>query len=54
VMSGFRFVRHQAKKQQPVLIINRGPTRGDDLASLKIENGCSETLGEIRAALLGR
>lgn len=53
VMSGFRFVRHQAKKQQPVLIINRGPTRGDDLASLKIENGCSETLGEIRAALLG-
>jgi NAD-dependent SIR2 family protein deacetylase len=54
VMSGFRFVRHHAKKQQPVLIINRGPTRGDDLASLKIENGCSETLGEIRAALLGR
>jgi NAD-dependent SIR2 family protein deacetylase len=54
VMSGFRFVRHQAKKQQPVLIINRGPTRGDDLASFKIENGCSETLGEIRAALLGR
>jgi NAD-dependent SIR2 family protein deacetylase len=54
VMSGFRFVRHQAKKQQPVLIINRGPTRGDDLASLKIENGCSEALGEIRAALLGR
>ena len=54
VMSGFRFVRHQAKKQQPVLIINRGPTRGDDLASLKIENGCSETLAEIRAALLDR
>lgn len=54
VMSGFRFVRHQAKKQQPVLIINRGPTRGDDLASLKIENGCSEALGEIRAVLLGR
>jgi NAD-dependent SIR2 family protein deacetylase len=52
VMSGFRFVRHQAKDQRPIVIINRGPTRGDDLATLKIENGCSETLGELRATLL--
>jgi NAD-dependent SIR2 family protein deacetylase len=52
VMSGFRFVRHQVKNQQPVVIINRGPTRGDDLATLKIDNGCSETLGEICATLL--
>ena len=37
VMSGLRFVRHQAKRQQPVVIINRGPTRGDDLATVKIE-----------------
>ncbi|HJV12643.1 MAG TPA: NAD-dependent protein deacetylase [Propionibacteriaceae bacterium] len=52
VMSGLRFVRHQAKCQQPVVIINRGPTRGDDLATLRIDNGCTETLGELRATLL--
>jgi NAD-dependent SIR2 family protein deacetylase len=52
VMSGLRFVRHQAKRAQPVIIINRGPTRGDELAFLKIDNGCSETLAELREALL--
>jgi len=52
VMSGLRFVRHQVKRQQPVVIINRGPTRGDELASLKIDGGCSETLAELRATLL--
>jgi len=52
VMSGLRFVRHQAKQQQPVVIINRGPTRGDELASLKIDSGCSETLAGLRATLL--
>jgi len=51
VMSGLRFVRHQVKQQQPVVIINRGPTRGDDLATVKIEHGCSETLAELRATL---
>ena len=44
VMSGLRFVRHSAKQGRPVVIINRGPTRGDDLATLKIDGGCSETL----------
>ena len=52
VMSGLRFVRHQARLQQPVVIINRGPTRGDDLATVKIDSGCSETLSEIRETLL--
>ena len=52
VMSGLRFVRHQARYREPVVIINRGPTRGDDLATLKIDNGCSETLSELRATLL--
>jgi NAD-dependent SIR2 family protein deacetylase len=52
VMSGLRFVRHNSKRQQPVVIINRGPTRGDDLASLTIDGGCSETLAELRATLL--
>ena len=53
VMSGFRFVRHNAKLQRPVVIINRGSTRGDELATVKIDGGCSETLAELRATLLG-
>jgi hypothetical protein len=36
-----------------VVIINRGVTRGDELASLKIDHGCSETLSELRATLVG-
>jgi NAD-dependent SIR2 family protein deacetylase len=44
VFSGYRFVRHAAAKGMPVAIINRGPTRGDDLADVKIDNGCSEML----------
>jgi NAD-dependent SIR2 family protein deacetylase len=47
VMSGLRFVRRNAKLGRPVVIINRGPTRGDDLATLKIDGGCSETLAAL-------
>ena len=53
VMSGLRFVRHNAKQQRLVMIINRGSTRGDEFANLKIDHGCSETLTELRATLLG-
>ena len=49
VMSGLRFVRHQAKYGRPVVIINRGVTRGDPLATLKIDGGCSETLTRLAA-----
>jgi NAD-dependent SIR2 family protein deacetylase len=44
VFSGYRFVRHAAAMAKPVAIINRGPTRGDDLATVKLDNGCSEIL----------
>lgn len=44
VMSGLRFVRRAAKNGVPVVIVNRGPTRGDDLAAVRIHAGCSETL----------
>jgi NAD-dependent SIR2 family protein deacetylase len=44
VFSGFRFVRHAASHGIPVAIINRGPTRGDDLAAVKIGVGCSPML----------
>ena len=44
VFSGYRFVRHAAARAIPVAIINRGPTRGDDLATVKVDGGCSELL----------
>jgi NAD-dependent SIR2 family protein deacetylase len=44
VFSGFRFVRHAAALGVPVAIINRGRTRGDDLATVKIDTGCSPML----------
>jgi NAD-dependent SIR2 family protein deacetylase len=47
VMSGFRFVRRAAKAGVPVVIVNRGATRGDDLATHKLERGCSEFLQEL-------
>jgi len=50
VMSGFRFVRHNARAGRDVVIVNRGVTRGDDLATLKVELGCTETLVGLRRA----
>jgi len=44
VFSGYRFVRHAAAHGMPVAIVNRGATRGDDLAGVKVEGGCSELL----------
>jgi NAD-dependent SIR2 family protein deacetylase len=54
VMSGLRFVRHASKQGKPVVIINRGATRGDELADLKLETGVSEALGHLAAELPGR
>ena len=42
VMSGFRFVRAAAKLDVPVVIVNRGSTRADDLATLTLPVGTSE------------
>ncbi|MGE2714962.1 NAD-dependent protein deacetylase [Mycolicibacterium litorale] len=44
VFSGYRFVRHAAARQMPIAIVNRGRTRGDDLATVKLDNGCSPML----------
>ena len=44
VFSGYRFVRHAAAHAIPVAIVNRGPTRGDDLATVKVDAGCSPIL----------
>ncbi|MEU0496002.1 NAD-dependent protein deacetylase [Mycobacterium sp. NPDC006124] len=44
VFSGLRFVRHAAAAGKPVAIINRGITRGDEFATVKLDAGCSELL----------
>jgi len=51
VMSGLRFVRHAAKESKPVVIINRGATRGDDKATIKLEAGVSQALDYLAAEL---
>jgi NAD-dependent SIR2 family protein deacetylase len=49
VMSGLRFVRHAHKRGTPVVIVNRGATRGDELAEVLVDAGCSEVLPIIAA-----
>ena len=51
VMSGLRFVKHAHKTGKPVVIINRGWTRGDDLADLKIEAGVATALEYLASEL---
>jgi NAD-dependent SIR2 family protein deacetylase len=50
VMSGLRFVRHAHRLGMPVVIVNRGATRGDELATLHVDAGCSEFLSALAAA----
>jgi NAD-dependent SIR2 family protein deacetylase len=49
VFSGRRFVHRAAQTGIPVAIVNDGPTRGDDVAALKL----GTPLGETLTALLG-
>lgn len=44
VHSGLRFARHVAKAGKPLVIVNRGATRADDRATVKVEAGTSEIL----------
>ena len=50
VMSGLRFVKRAAKQSTPVVIVNRGATRGDDLAAHRLDSGCSEFLSALAGA----
>ena len=52
VFSGYRFVRHAAALGMPIAIVNRGRTRGDDLATVKVDGGCSELLALLADELL--
>jgi len=54
VMSGLRFVRRAARNGTPVVIVNRGATRGDELATYKVEVGTSGFLAELAGVRLQR
>jgi NAD-dependent SIR2 family protein deacetylase len=49
VMSGLRFVRRAARAGTPVVIVNRGETRGDPQATYRLDAGCSEFLTDLLA-----
>jgi NAD-dependent SIR2 family protein deacetylase len=53
VNSGIRLLDHATRRHIPVLIINRGVTKGDPRATLKVDSGASETLVGLRDRLLG-
>ena len=47
VMSGFRFVRRALRLGVPVVVVNRGPTRADDLPIVKLDHGTTEFLADL-------
>ena len=47
VMSGLRFVKRAARAGSPVVIVNRGVTRGDEHATYTLDVGTTEFLVEL-------
>jgi NAD-dependent SIR2 family protein deacetylase len=50
VMSGLRFVHRAQQARIPVAIINRGATRGDPLADIKVDAALGEVLPTLARA----
>jgi len=51
VFSGFRFVREASQRGMPVVAINRGRTRADDMLRYKVEMDCAAVLKQLLRAL---
>lgn len=49
VFSGYRFVVRATERAVPVVIVNRGVTRGDPHAALKVDGGVGDVLSELVA-----
>ncbi|BDZ47067.1 Sir2 family NAD-dependent protein deacetylase [Naasia aerilata] len=52
VNSGVRLLDLARRRRMPVVIINRGPTKGDRKATVKLEAGTSETLEALASRLV--
>ncbi len=53
VFSSFRFCRHAHARGIPIAIVNRGVTRADALAGLKLDADCTVALARVADALCG-
>jgi len=51
VNSGIRLLDQATRRKTPVIVINRGVTKGDSRAAIKIEAGTSETLVALQERL---
>ncbi|WP_062516126.1 Sir2 family NAD-dependent protein deacetylase [Demequina gelatinilytica] len=51
VNSGLRLVERAHRRGAPIVIVNRGATKGDRRAAVKIDAGTSETLEALASAL---
>jgi NAD-dependent SIR2 family protein deacetylase len=51
VQSGLRFVRRAHQHGIPVVLVNRGATRGDPLVTVKIDAGCTPVLRALERSL---
>jgi NAD-dependent SIR2 family protein deacetylase len=51
VFSGYRFVKRAAERGLPVAIVNLGPTRGDPLAALRVDDRAGAVLPALRDRL---
>jgi NAD-dependent SIR2 family protein deacetylase len=51
VFSGFRFARRASENGKAIAIVNRGRTRADELATLKIDEDCSAVIPDAVAAV---
>ena len=49
-MSGLRFVHRAQQARIPVAIVNRGATRGDPLADIKVDAALGEVLPTLADA----
>ena len=47
VYSGYRFCLRAAELRLPIAILNRGSTRADALATLKLDADCAATLATL-------
>jgi len=51
VFSGFRFVLRAAERALPIAIVNRGPTRGDDRAAVRVDGSAGVLLSEALTSI---
>jgi NAD-dependent deacetylase sirtuin 4 len=52
VYSGYRFLRRAVERRIPVAIVNRGPVRGEEHATVKVEASTGTTLHALAAAVV--